>query len=86
MGDWISKWQEEKAAIKAAEEAAIAEFIAAGKVTHLGYFDEKAMKKSQKYSYHLSRASDSDRSAKIVAKQQEEDKYCIFSRAQRMSK
>ncbi len=86
MNDWISKRQEEKAAKKAAEDAMVAEFISSGKVINLGYCDKEAMKKSQRYAYHLDRAADNERSAKIVAKQQEADKYCIFSRTERLAK
>lgn len=84
MKDWLTRKQEEDAARKAEDAAAIAEFVAAGKVKNLGYADEKYMKKMQRYGHHVSRKHDSERSAKIVAKQEEDDQFCVFSRAERL--
>ena len=84
MKDWLTRKQEEDAARKAEDAAAIAEFVSAGKVKNLGYADEKYMKKMQRYGYHVNNKHNSERSAKIVAQQEEDDKFCIFSRNDRL--
>lgn len=84
MKDWLTRKQEEDAIRKAEDAAAIAEFVAAGKVKNLGYADEKHMKKVQRYGYHVNNKRDSERSFKIVAQQKEDDQFCIFSQSERL--
>jgi len=83
MKDWLTRKQEEDAARKAEDAAAIAEFVAAGKVKNLGYADEKHMKKLQRYGYHANN-NHSERSSKIIAQKKEDDKFCIFSQNDRL--
>lgn len=76
MKDWLTEKQQSDAARKAAEAEAIAAFVAAGKVKHLGYCDEKQMKRVQ-------RNWNRDISPTVIAKKQEEEQYCIFSKEER---
>lgn len=76
MKDWVVEMQEAEAARKAEEAAAIAAFVAAGKVKHLGYCDEKHMKRVQKnWNRNISPA--------VIEKKKEEEQYCIFSKEER---
>jgi hypothetical protein len=76
MKDWVVEMQEAEAARKAEEAAAIAAFVAAGKVKHLGYCDEKYMKKVQR---NWNRSI----SPTVIAEKKEEEQYCIFSKEER---
>ena len=73
MKDPFIQMQESEAARKAEEAAEIAAFRAAGKAKHLGYADEKYMKKVQK---NWSR----EVSPTVLAKREEDSQFLLFSK------
>jgi hypothetical protein len=73
MKDWLTLKQEEDARRKAEDAALVAEFVAAGKVKHLGYVDKAAMNKIQK---NWNRIPHGKKETDTVRKNEE---YCIFS-------
>ncbi len=72
MKDWLTRKQEEDARRKEEDAAAIAEFVAAGKVKHLGYSDARTMSKYQRNWNRIPQAKKEDNVRK-------DEEYCIFS-------
>jgi hypothetical protein len=76
MIDWLTEKQKSDAKRKADEAAAIAAFVAEGKVKNLGYSDKKYMDRIQRnWNRSISPTE--------IAKKEEEDKFCIFSKDER---
>jgi hypothetical protein len=73
MTNWMEEKQRSDAARKAEEAAAVAAFVAAGKVKHCGYADEKAMKRVQK---NWNR----DISPRAIEERKEDEQFRIFAK------
>jgi hypothetical protein len=76
MMDWLTDRQKADAIRKAKEAEIVASFIASGKMQDLGYSDENKMKRIQ-------RNWNRDVSPAEMSRKEEEEKYCIFSKAER---